>query len=131
MCLVAQRRNEISEPWNDEVLRKVPEALPMMVRIMPAATSRMLIGTWEWHRPFAPHLWSTMPVPWAHLIVSERTLLRACRRVYHAAWYVPTFHDFDVDGSRKHDRYTEDRISTYRSASRSTSPIWRTRPTPI
>lgn len=73
---------------------------------------RMLIGTWGWCHPFAPHLWSTMPVPWAHVLVSERTLLRACRRVYHAPWYVPTFHDFNVDGTRKKDRYTEDRLST-------------------
>ncbi len=25
---------------------------------------KMLIGTWGWYHPFAPHLWSTMPVPW-------------------------------------------------------------------
>lgn len=73
---------------------------------------RMLIGTWGWYHPFAPHLWSTMPVPWAHIVISERTLLRACRRLYHAPWYVPTFHDFDVDGKLKNDRYNEDRIST-------------------
>src|SRR5262249_22250723 len=44
----------------------------------------VLIGTWGWRHPFAPHLWAVMPVPWAHLLVSERTLLKACRRVYHA-----------------------------------------------
>src|SRR5262249_30679959 len=42
----------------------------------------VLIGTWSWRHPFAPHLWAVMPVPWAHLLVSERTLLKACRRVY-------------------------------------------------
>src|SRR5206468_219311 len=73
---------------------------------------RMLIGTWGWYHPFAPHLWSTMPVPWAHLLVSERTLLRACRRVYHSPWYVPTFHDLDANGHRYQDRYVEEQIST-------------------
>ena len=70
----------------------------------------MLIGTWGWGHPFAPHLWATMPVPWAHLLVSERTLFRACRRVYHATWYRPTFHDLDANGDRYRDRYTQTRI---------------------
>lgn len=67
----------------------------------------VLIGTWSWCHPYAPHLWSVMPVPWAHLLVSERTLLAACRRVYHAPWYVPDRHDFDSAGQRRADKYTE------------------------
>lgn len=73
---------------------------------------RMLIGTWGWYHPFAPHLWAAMPVPWAHVFASERTLLRACRRVYHSSWYVPMYHDFDAQGQRHKDRYTEDSISS-------------------
>lgn len=73
---------------------------------------KMLIGSWGWLHPFAPHLWSAMPVPWAHVFVSERTLLRACRRVYHAPWYTPVRHDFDTNGNRKPDNYQEDSIST-------------------
>lgn len=70
----------------------------------------VLIGTWSWCHPFAPHLWSVMPVPWAHLVVSERTLLAACRRVYLSSWYVPDRHDVDARGQRKHDKYTETAI---------------------
>jgi 2-polyprenyl-3-methyl-5-hydroxy-6-metoxy-1,4-benzoquinol methylase len=73
---------------------------------------RMLIGTWGWYHPFAPHLWSTMPVPWAHVLVSERTLLRACQRVYDAPWYVPTYHDLDAEGRRKPAKYAGESIST-------------------
>jgi len=69
-----------------------------------------LIGTWSWRHPFAPHLWTVMPVPWAHLIVSERTLLKACRRVYHAPWYEPDRHDFDSNGVRKADKYVGSEI---------------------
>ncbi len=72
---------------------------------------QMLIGTWGWYHPFAPHLWSTMPVPWAHVLVSEKTLLRTCRRVYDSPWYQPTMHDFDSDGNRKADKYLEEKIS--------------------
>jgi 2-polyprenyl-3-methyl-5-hydroxy-6-metoxy-1,4-benzoquinol methylase len=73
---------------------------------------QMLIGTWGWYHPFAPHLWSTMPVPWAHVFVSERTLLRTCRRVYNAPWYRPTMHDFDSEGNRRTDKFQEEEIST-------------------
>ncbi len=73
---------------------------------------KMLIGTWGWYHPFAPHLWSTMPVPWAHLLFSEKTMLRTCRRVYHSDWYVPNMHDFDENGQRKTDKYTHESIPT-------------------
>ncbi|MCA9051412.1 MAG: class I SAM-dependent methyltransferase [Planctomycetaceae bacterium] len=72
---------------------------------------KMLIGTWGWYHPFAPHLWSTMPVPWAHLFFSESTVLRTCRRVYQADWYVPNMHDFAPDGTRIADKYTHESIS--------------------
>jgi 2-polyprenyl-3-methyl-5-hydroxy-6-metoxy-1,4-benzoquinol methylase len=71
---------------------------------------KVLIGTWGWHHPFAPHLFATMPVPWAHVFFSEKTVLRACRRVYHAPWYVPMMHDFDKNGQRMADKYGGDEI---------------------
>ena len=73
---------------------------------------QLLIGTWGWHHPFAPHLWSTMPVPWAHVFFSERTVLRTCRRVYHSDWYTPNMHDFDENGKRLRDRYLNESIDT-------------------
>jgi 2-polyprenyl-3-methyl-5-hydroxy-6-metoxy-1,4-benzoquinol methylase len=73
---------------------------------------KVVIATWSWRHPFAPHLWSVMPVPWAHLCVSERTLLRVCRRVYHSPWYVPNMHDYDADGQRLPDKFTHESIST-------------------
>jgi SAM-dependent methyltransferase len=72
---------------------------------------RMLIGTWGWYHPFASHLFSTMPVPWAHVIFSERTLLRAARKVYQASWYRPTMHDLDADGRKIPDKYSQEHIS--------------------
>ena len=71
---------------------------------------KMLIGTWGWYHPYAPHLWATMPVPWAHVVFSERTLLRTCRRVYNSPWYVPNMHDFDECGNRIEHKYEEDEI---------------------
>lgn len=73
---------------------------------------QILIGTWGWYHPFAPHLWSTMPVPWAHVLFSERTVLRVCRRVYHSNWYEPNMYDFDSSGNRLPDKYTNEKINT-------------------
>jgi SAM-dependent methyltransferase len=71
-----------------------------------------LIGTWSWRHPFAPHLWAVMPVPWAHVFFSERTILRVCRRVYESDWYIPNMHDADKEGRRLADKYMCEAIST-------------------
>ncbi len=72
---------------------------------------QMLIGTWGWYYPYAMHLWSTMPVPWVQVFFSEKTILRTCRQVYNSPWYVPNMHDFDEQGCRIKDKYTEQEIS--------------------
>jgi SAM-dependent methyltransferase len=88
-----------------------PEAILRELHRILASGGQVLIGTWGWFHPFAPHLWSVMPVPWAHVFFSEPALLRVCRRVYHSRWYVPNMHDFDASGRRKPDKYTGDAIS--------------------
>ena len=72
---------------------------------------QMLIGTWGWYHPFAPHLWSIMPVPYAHVFFSERTLLRTCHRIYKSDDYVPNMHDFDSEGNRIEDKFLNESIS--------------------
>ena len=89
-----------------------PPALLSECRRVLRPAGMVLIGTWGWGHPYAPHLWNTMPVPWAHLLVSERTLLRACRRVYQAPWYSPTMHDLDESGNKHPDKYTVTSIPT-------------------
>lgn len=73
---------------------------------------KVLIGTWGWHHPYAHHLWSTMPVPWAHVVCSERAMIRVCRRVYESPWYVPTIHDLDEAGQKKTDMYLDTTIGS-------------------
>jgi len=72
----------------------------------------MLIATWGWYHPFAPHLWSALPVPWAHVFFAEKTMVRACRRVYESDWYVPTIHDLTPEGVKIADKYLDEAIST-------------------
>ena len=97
-----------------DVLEHVAQPLPIlreMYRIL-APGGRVAIQTIGWLMPFAPHLWSVMPVPWAHVLFSERTVLHTCRRVYHSPWYQPNMHDFDAQGVRLAEKYTHEAIST-------------------
>lgn len=73
---------------------------------------KALIGTWGWYHPYAHHLWSTMPVPWAHVLCSEKSMIRVCRRVYESPWYVPTIHDLDQNGEKKNDMYLDSEIGS-------------------
>ncbi|MFW6145853.1 MAG: class I SAM-dependent methyltransferase [Planctomycetota bacterium] len=92
-----------------EHIAKLDDMLAECRRVLrPGGT--VLAGTWSWRHPFAPHLWSVMPVPWAHVVFSERTMLRACREVYLSPWYRPTMHDLDAGGNRFADKYTETSI---------------------
>jgi len=72
----------------------------------------MLIRTWGWYHPFAPHLWATIPVPWAHVVFSEKTLMRTAHRVFHSSWYKPIMWDFDEQGRKDTQKYQETEIST-------------------
>lgn len=95
-----------------DVFEHVAQPEPILRELFRALRpgGQMLIDTIGWRMPFAPHLWTTMPVPWAHVIASERSLLRACRRVYLSPWYQPTMHDLDADGRRLPNKYTHERI---------------------
>lgn len=95
-----------------DVFEHLAKPLPILKEIFRVLRpgGNVVIGTIGWHMPFAPHLWSVMPVPWAHVLVSEQTLLRVCRRIYHSSWYVPNMHDFDTEGRRLPDKYNRDAI---------------------
>ena len=104
--------NSVDTIFCYDVFEHVAEPTPILEechRILRPG-GQMLIGTWGWYHPYAPHLWSTMPVPWAHVLFSEKTMLRVCRRVYHSDWYVPNMHDFDENGQRKPDKFDYEEI---------------------
>ena len=88
-----------------------PHGLLRECRRILRPSGQLLIGTWGWYHPFAPHLWSTLPVPWAQVFFSERTMLRTCRRVFHSEWYAPTIHEIDDEGNRRTDRFLNESIS--------------------
>ena len=97
-----------------DVFEHVEKPGPMLEEIgrVLKPDGQLLVGTWGWKHPFAPHLWSAMPVPYVHIFFSERTLLRACKRVYQSNWYKPNLHDFDDDGNRKWNKFDNEEIQT-------------------
>lgn len=97
-----------------DVFEHVSRPLPILseCRRILKPGGKILIGTCGWHNPFAPHLWATMPVPWAHVLFSERTVLRTCRRVYRSDWYQPNQFDFDKAGRKIADKYSNVSISS-------------------
>lgn len=56
-----------------DVFEHVSNPAPILEELHRILTAggQALIGTWGWWHPFAPHLWAVMPVPWAHVVVSE------------------------------------------------------------
>lgn len=93
-----------------EHVSNVPAMTGELYRIL-RPKGQILIGTQGWRHPYSPHLWSTMPVPWAHILFSEKTVLRVCRRVYNSNWYVPNMHDLDIDGNKLSGKFTQEEIS--------------------
>jgi SAM-dependent methyltransferase len=89
-----------------------PEAITDELYRVLRPGGQALIGTWGWYHPFAPHLFSVMPVPWAHVLCGERAVLRACRKIFLSPWYRPVMHDLDPEGRKRSDKYTEESIST-------------------
>lgn len=94
-----------------EHVNNVPAALEELYRVIRPG-GRALIGVCGgWHHPFAPHLRAVMPVPWAHVMFSEKTVLSACRRVYESDWYTPQHYDLDQNGVKLKGRYEGEKIS--------------------
>ena len=46
-----------------------------------------------------------MPIPWAHVLFSERVLLDTCARVYDAPDFQPKFWDLDEHGRKKPNKW--------------------------
>ena len=48
------------------------------------------------------HLYHLSPIPWCHILFSERTLINAAARIYESGNYQKTFWEFDIEtGQRK------------------------------
>lgn len=66
---------------------------------------RALIWWVPWWNPYGPHIESLIPIPWAHVLFSERTLLRTCARVYDSPHFTPRLWDLDENGCKRPNKW--------------------------
>lgn len=60
---------------------------------------RVLIDWVPYRSPWAPHMESLVPIPWAHVIFGEKALFRTCERIYDSPEYVHRKWDLDERGA--------------------------------
>jgi hypothetical protein len=57
---------------------------------------------WQpYFHPYGHHLMAYMPIPWAHVIFSSRTIGIACKRIFDLPEYVPRYWDLNEKGEKK------------------------------
>lgn len=62
---------------------------------------KVLIWWMPWLHPYGHHIAGKVPIPWAHAIFSEKTLMRAAAKILALPEYQPSFWDLDEKGNRK------------------------------
>lgn len=65
----------------------------------------VLIWWMPYYHPYGHHVESLVPLPWAHAVFSERTVLRACARIYDMAEFRPRIWDVDEAGNKKPNKW--------------------------
>jgi len=104
--------NSVDVVMSDSVFEHIThpkEVIDELYRILKPG-GKIFIGTWGWYHPFAPHLFTVMPVPWCHVFFSEKTILRTCRKVFYSEWYQPVMYDIDENGQKVKNKFPNDYI---------------------
>jgi SAM-dependent methyltransferase len=72
---------------------------------------RVFIWWVPWFHPYGPHIESLVPLPWAHVLWSDRTLIKTCARIYDMPQFKPRSWDLDDSGQKKPNKWrTLDRL---------------------
>jgi SAM-dependent methyltransferase len=66
---------------------------------------RVLIHWVPWYNPWGPHINGLVPIPWAHVLFSEKTLIDTCARIYDLPEFRPKFWDLDEHGRKKPNKW--------------------------
>lgn len=65
----------------------------------------VLIWWIPWWHPYGPHIESLVPVPWAHVLCSDRELIQTCARIYDLPEFRPRIWDLDEAGRKKPNKW--------------------------
>jgi len=66
---------------------------------------RVFIWWVPWWHPYGPHIESLVPIPWCHVLFSEKTLLDTCARIYDLPEFKPRIWDIDSEGQKKPNKW--------------------------
>jgi SAM-dependent methyltransferase len=66
---------------------------------------RVLIWWVPWLNPWAHHLATLIPIPWAHVFFPERVLINTCARIYDMPDFEPRHWDRDENGGKKPNKW--------------------------
>jgi ubiquinone/menaquinone biosynthesis C-methylase UbiE len=58
-----------------------------------------------WFHPYGHHMESLVPLPWAHVVFSDKTLFEACARVYDMPEFKPRWWDLDEQGRKRPNKW--------------------------
>ncbi len=65
----------------------------------------VLIWWVPYYHPYGHHVQSLVPIPWVHALLSDRTIIEACAKVYESPDFEPRFWDLDEKGQKKPNKW--------------------------
>ena len=80
------------------------EIIPEWQRILRPG-GKVFIWWVPWFHPYGHHAESLLPLPWAHVFFSDKTLIEACARVYDMPEFKPRWWDLDENGRKKPNKW--------------------------
>ena len=74
---------------------------------------RVWIVWTPYRHPYGHHLREWVPLPWGHLILGQRRMLRISERIVDEPAFRPPLYDFDADGTRRNRFRGRDTFGSY------------------
>jgi SAM-dependent methyltransferase len=89
-----------------EHIMDIEAIVPELRRVLrPGGT--MLIWWVPWWHPYGPHIESLVPLPWAHVLFSDKALIQTCARIYDMPEFQPRIWDRDAAGNKKPNKWKQ------------------------
>lgn len=86
-----------------EHIMKYRKIIPEWKRILRPG-GKILIWWQPHYHPYGHHLHNYLPIPWAHVFFSNKSLAEACTKVFESPEYNPRFWDLDPAGNKRTDK---------------------------